>query len=85
MPSLPTRNSQVPAPTYPAARKIALDDEYSEWSCSSVRYGAGASSISFWWRRCSVQSRVESTATLPRVSARHCVSTCLARSRYRST
>ena len=27
--------------------------------------GAGASSTSFWWRRCSEQSRVETTTTLP--------------------
>ena len=33
--------------------------------CSSVRNGAGASSTSFWWRRCSEQSRVETTTTLP--------------------
>ena len=43
--------------------------------CSSVRNGAGASSTSFWWRRCSEQSRVETTTTLPCWSARHWVST----------
>ena len=45
-------------------------------SASSVRNGAGASSTSFWWRRCSEQSRVETTTTLPCWSARHWVSTC---------
>jgi hypothetical protein len=35
-----------------------------------VRNGAGASSTSFWWRRCSEQSRVETTTTLPCWSAR---------------
>ena len=44
-------------------------------SCASVRNGAGASSTSFWWRRCSEQSRVETTTTLPCWSARHWVST----------
>ena len=34
-------------------------------SCSADRNGAGASSTSFWWRRCSEQSRVETTTTLP--------------------
>ena len=41
----------------------------------SERNGAGASSTSFWWRRCSEQSRVETTTTLPCWSARHWVST----------
>jgi hypothetical protein len=36
---------------------------------SSVRNGAGASSTSFWNRRCSEQSRVPTTMTLPCVSA----------------
>ena len=39
--------------------------------CASVRNGAGASSTSFWLRRCSEQSRVPSTTTLPCVSAMH--------------
>ena len=49
--------------------------------CSSVRNGAGASSTSFWWRRCSEQSRVDTTTTLPCWSARHWVSTWRGRSR----
>ena len=36
-----------------------MDEEYSSPTCSLVRNGAGASSTSFWWRRCSEQSRVE--------------------------
>ena len=43
--------------------------------CSSVRNGAGASSTSFWWRRCSEQSRVPTTITLPCWSASTCAST----------
>ena len=53
--------------------------------CSSVRNGAGASSTSFWWRRCSEQSRVETTTTLPCWSARHWVSTWRGWSRNCST
>ncbi len=75
VPSRPTRNSQVPAPTYPASRRMASEAMYSDFSCSGVRNGAGASSTSFWWRRCREQSRVDTTTTLPWVSARHCVST----------
>ena len=56
--------------------RIALDARTSSAFCSSERNGAGASSTSFWWRRCSEQSRVETTTTLPWVSARHWVSTC---------
>ena len=41
-----------------------------------MRNGAGASSTSFWCRRCSEQSRVPTTTTLPCVSARTCASTC---------
>ena len=58
-----------------------LGGAYSSAFCSSDRNGAGASSTSFWWRRCSEQSRVETTTTLPWVSARHWVSTCRGLSR----
>ena len=54
-------------------------------SARPTRNGAGASSTSFWWRRCSEQSRVEITTTLPCESARHWVSTCRGSSRYFST
>ena len=54
-------------------------------ACSSVRNGAGASSTSFWLRRWSEQSRVETTTTLPCWSARHWVSTCRGLSRNFST
>ena len=49
--------------------------------CSSVRNGAGASSTSFWLRRCSEQSRVPTTMTLPCWSASTCASTWRDRSR----
>ena len=41
----------------------------------------GASSTSFWLRRCNEQSRVPTTTTLPCVSASTCASTCRDRSR----
>ena len=81
VPSWPTRNSQVPAPVYPARRMIALDASYSTVICPADRNGAGASSTSFWWRRWSEQSRVDTTTTPPWASARHWVSTWRGRSR----
>ena len=53
--------------------------------CAAVRNGAGASSTSFWLRRCSEQSRVPSTTTWPCVSAITCASTWRGRSRNCST
>ncbi|SIN10305.1 Uncharacterised protein [Mycobacteroides abscessus subsp. abscessus] len=84
-PSAPTRNSHVPALTYPASRKIAAAAPSRVRRCSSVRKGAGASSTSFWLRRCREQSRVPSTTTPPAASATTCASTCRGRSRKRST
>ena len=49
--------------------QIALADEWISARCSSDRYGAGASSTSFWCRRCNEQSRVPTTITLPCLSA----------------
>ena len=46
-------------------RQMALAEAWIRARCSSVRNGAGASSTSFWWRRCSEQSRVPTTITLP--------------------
>ena len=43
-----SRNSTVPALTYPAARQTAAADCSSRIRCSGVRNGAGASSTSFW-------------------------------------
>ena len=37
VPSWPTRNSQVPAPTYPASFKIAFDEATSSAFCASLR------------------------------------------------
>src|SRR5487761_1543947 len=63
---------------------MSLEDRYSACVCAAERNGAGASSTSFWCLRCSEQSLVETTTTVPCASARHWVSTCRGRSRYRS-
>src|SRR3954465_12433215 len=63
---------------------MAFAEEWIRSRCSSVRNGAGASSTSFWLRRCSEQSRVPTTMTLPWVSASTCASTCRGLSRKRS-
>ena len=49
--------------------------------CASDRPGAGASSITFWWRRCAEQSRSNRCTTLPWVSANTCTSICRGRCR----
>ena len=66
VPSWPTRNSQVPGADVAGLAQDRLGRRRTAVAtCSSVRNGAGASSTSFWWRRCSEQSRVETTTTLP--------------------
>ena len=47
--------------------------------------GAGASSITFWWRRCSEQSRSNRCRTVPCVSANTCISMCRGEPMYFST
>src|ERR671920_395534 len=64
---------------------MALADSWMRARCSSVRNGAGASSTSFWLRRCSEQSRVPTTITFPWVSASTCASTWRGLSRNFST
>src|SRR3569833_1514225 len=64
---------------------MALADSWIRARGASVRNGAGASSTSFWLRRCREQSRVPTTITLPCVSARTWASTCRGLSRNFST
>ena len=53
-----------------------LREYVSSWlMTSSGRNGAGASSTSFWLRRCTEQSRVEYTVKSPKRSRPHWVST----------
>ena len=59
----------MPAATLTAASPIAV-------RTSSGKFGAGLSSISFWWRRCDEQSRSPSQIVLPCVSAKTCISMC---------
>ncbi len=46
--------------------------------------GEGVSSATFWWRRCTEQSRSPSATTRPSASPRICTSTWRARSTNRS-
>ena len=50
-------NSTVPAPTYFTAFAAATAASPMRWRTASVMPGAGASSSTFWWRRCTEQSR----------------------------
>jgi hypothetical protein len=52
-----TMNSTVPAPTYFTARAAATAARPIWARISGLRPGAGASSSTFWWRRCTEQSR----------------------------
>ena len=55
-PSGPSRNSTVPAPTYPAARASATAARPRAARSPGSAAGDGASSTIFWWRRWSEQS-----------------------------
>ena len=68
VPSGATRNSTVPAPTYPTSEQIATAASSSRCVMLPGRKGAGASSISFWLRRWSEQSLVPTAMTPPYVS-----------------
>ena len=71
-----TMNSTVPAPTYPIASAARRAASCRVRRTSSDRPGAGASSTTFWWRRCTEQSRSPSTSTPPCRSPTTCTSTC---------
>ena len=53
--------------------------------CSSLIVGAGASSSTFWWRRCVEQSRSKKCSTVPWVSPMTCTSMWRPDSTYFST
>ena len=77
-PSRSSRNSKVPTPTYPMAFTALVT-----WSMSFFRWlrltaGEGDSSMSFWWRRCTEQSRSPRQTTVPASSARTWTSMCRA-------
>ena len=68
-------NSTVPAFWYPASFASASAASPMRARSSASTTGDGDSSTSFWYRRCSEQSRSPRELTLPRVSARICAST----------
>eukprot|EP00962_Isochrysis_galbana_P003608 scaffold1027_cov116-Isochrysis_galbana.AAC.1 len=66
-------NSTVPAPTYPTAlaARTAAAPSSSLSACPTP--GAGASSSTFWCRRCTEQSRSNRWTAPPRLSQNTCV------------
>ena len=78
-PAVSTRNSTVPALTYPISLAKATASRCRACRISSSRFGAGAISMTFWWRRWSEQSRSKRCTTLPSPSARICTSMCRGR------
>ena len=86
LPSGSWRNSQVAALRRPASRPSRIARPWRCRRCASLSPGAGASSTSFWCRRCSEQSRSPRATTAPSASARSWTSMCragrISRSRY---
>ena len=76
-----TMNSTVPAPSYATASAAATAAPPSAALSSADTPGPGASSITFWCRRCTEQSRSPRWTADPRASA----STCTSRWRGRAT
>ena len=58
----------------PAAFTRAIDDSRSAFDCSVVSTGELDSSITFWLRRCTEQSRTPGAQTVPYWSAITCLS-----------
>mmetsp|Transcript_5828 Transcript_5828/g.15006 ORF Transcript_5828/g.15006 Transcript_5828/m.15006 type:complete len:281 (-) Transcript_5828:643-1485(-) len=75
--SIAYRYSHVAAPTYPTCLASAQAAFSIERSTSSGAIVAGPSSMIFWWRRCTEQSRVCSAHTPPCLSQSSCTSRCL--------
>ena len=67
-------NSMVPAPTYSTAFAARIAAQHNSSRVASSIPGAGASSITFWWRRWSEQSRSNRWTTLPCLSPNTCTS-----------
>ena len=74
----------VPAPRYFSSRNIRTAPSAMRVRISSSTPGEGLSSINFWCRFWTEQSRSPSTSTVPWPSAMICNSTCRGFSRYRS-
>ena len=76
----------MPAPTYPtarAARHATSPISARSWG-DMAAHGDGASSITFWLRRCTEHSRSLSHTVFPSRSAMTWISTCRARMTARS-
>ena len=65
----------MPRPCKPELAASALAASAINRLSVSSRNGAGATSISFWCRRCNEHSRSKSVATAPQLSAATCTST----------
>ena len=72
------RRSRCSTPARPPPRPSAR-------AARASSAGLGLSSISFWWRRCTEQSRSPRWTTLPKLSPMTWISTCRGCSRYFST
>ena len=72
----------VPAPEYLSLRMAAAQISPMRSRCSAGTVGAVASSQTFWWRRCSEQSRVPRCTALPLPSPITCTSMCRGWPRY---
>ena len=70
-PSGPSRNSKVPAFTYPSWRQARSTDASIASRVSGVSAIDGDSSTSFWWRRWMEHSRSPSVSTPPSRVAEH--------------
>ena len=68
----------MPAPAYPTAMASRSADAFSSpvWATSST--GEADSSMTFWLRRCTEQSRTPIAHAVPWPSAMTCTSTCRA-------
>src|SRR5918995_2428517 len=65
----------LPARVHLEEEVLAVLEQALDRSGGAVADGAGDSSISFWWRRCTEQSRSNRWITLPSASASTCTST----------
>ena len=79
-----TRNSNVPRPSYRTPVAMVTAASSNCWRCASSSAGAGATSTSFWRRRCTLHSLSHRwMAALP--SPATCTSTWRARGMASST
>ena len=68
----------MPAPTYPTAIASRSADAFTSAVCPASSRGEADSSMTFWLRRCTVQSRTPTAQAVPCPSAMSWTSTCRA-------